>query len=154
MATLGEALHAILAYDYPAREPAIRLADAQATLDRWSVPGFTARDALTASDRLHGILASRWPAAILRREAPVSARIGQQLVQGRIDLLIETGSTSAIVDHKSFPGRADLWETRALQHAPQIGLYAEAVEAASGRSCRELFVHMPVVGALIRVASA
>lgn len=154
MTTLGEALHAILAYDDPAREPAIRLADAQATLDRWSVPGFTARDALTASDRLHGIMASRWPGAILRREAPVSARIGQQLVHGRIDLLIETRSTSAIVDHKSFPGRADLWETRALQHAPQIGLYAEAVEAASGRSCGELFIHMPVVGTLIRVARA
>lgn len=152
MATLGEALHAILAYDDPAREPAIRLADARATLDRWGVAGFNARDALTASDRLHGVLASRWPGAVLRREAPVSARIGQQLVQGRIDLLIETGSTSAIVDHKSFPGRADLWETRALQHAPQIGLYAEAVEAASQRSCGELFVHMPIVGTLIRVA--
>lgn len=151
---LGEALHAILAYDDPARAMDTRLADAQATLDRWRVTGFSAPNALTASDRLHTALAARWPGAGLRREVPVTARIGQQVVQGRIDLLVEAGQAGAIVDHKSFPGRFEQWEAKALQYAPQVALYSEAVGVASGRDCMELFVHMPVVGALLRVARA
>jgi len=151
-ATLGEALHAILAYDDPARPTETRITDAKATLDRWRVTGFSAKDALTASDRLHTKLAVLWPGAKLRREAPVTARIGRQLIQGRIDLLVETNETTAIIDHKSFPGRFEQWEAKALQYAPQVALYGEAVKAASGRSCDHLFVHMPVVGALLRLA--
>lgn len=151
MAALGEALHAILAYDDPKRPSAARLADAEAILKRWRVPGFRASDALTASDRLREALAARWPGAALRHEVPVTARIGQQLVKGRIDLLVEVGNTAAIIDHKSFPGRFENWEAKALEYAPQVALYGEAVRAASGRSCDELFIHMPIVGALLQV---
>jgi ATP-dependent helicase/nuclease subunit A len=154
MAALGEALHVILGYDDPTRDRGTRLADAQATLDRWRVRGFAAADALTASERLHAALADRFPEGVLRREAPVTAKLGEQLVQGRIDLLVENGEGGAIVDHKSFPGRMEHWEAKAIEHAPQVALYAEAVKAASGRSCDDLFVHMPVVGALLRVTRA
>jgi ATP-dependent exoDNAse (exonuclease V) beta subunit len=150
-AVLGEALHAILAYDDPQRSSAIRLADAQAILDRWKVTGFGAKDALTASDRLHDVLSARWPTALVRREVPVTARIGQQLVQGRIDLLVDADTTMAIIDHKSFPGRFEYWEAEALQYAPQVALYGQAVKSVSNRSCDELFIHMPVVGALLRI---
>src|SRR3546814_4687183 len=51
MAALGEALHAVLAYDHPERPIETRLADAQATLTRWSVTGFSPKDAIAASDR-------------------------------------------------------------------------------------------------------
>ena len=152
MAALGEALHAILAYDDPERASKTRIADAQAALDRWRIVGFSAKDALTASDRLHRKLVRRWPDSAVRREVPVTARIGQQLVQGRIDLLVDAGTTAAIIDHKSFPGRFDQWETKALRYAPQVALYGAAVTAASGRVCDELFVHMPIVGALLRLA--
>lgn len=150
--TLGEALHAILAYDDPDRPYQQRLADAQATLIRWKVDGLGAKDALVASDRLHSQLTARWPGAVLRREVPVTARIGQQLVQGRIDLLVEAGAAGAVIDHKSFPGRFEQWEAKALEFAPQVGLYSDAVRAGSGRACDELYIHMPVVGALLRVA--
>lgn len=148
---LGEALHAILAYDDPKRSSAIRLADAQATLDRWKVTGFSAKDALTASDRIYGVLIARWPGAVVRREVPVIARIDQQLIQGRIDLLVDADATTAIIDHKSFPGRFEQWEAKALQYAPQVALYGEAVKIASSRNCDGLFIHMPVVGALLRI---
>jgi hypothetical protein len=97
-------------------------------------------------------LARRWPGAKLTREVPVVATLGDQLVHGRIDLLAETSSGFAIIDHKSFPGAPDLWSERALQYAPQLALYGEAVEAVTGRLCDELFVHMPIVGALLRLA--
>jgi hypothetical protein len=152
MTALGDALHAILAYDDPSRPQSTRLADAEATLARWRIRGFSAQDALTASDRLQMQLRGRWPDAKLAREVPVTARIGEQLAQGRIDLLADRSNAYAIVDHKSFPGRFDQWEGRALQHAPQMGLYAEAVQRVTARACDELWVHMPIVGAMLRVA--
>jgi hypothetical protein len=74
--------------------------------------------------------------------------------QGRIDMLVETEVDSAIIDHKSFPGRFELWEERAISHAPQLAAYARAVETITGRSCTELWIHMPIVGALFRLAPA
>lgn len=65
---------------------------------------------------------------------------------------METNEITAIIDHKSFPGRFEQWEAKALQYAPQVALYGEAVKAASGRSCDHLLVHMPVVGTLLRLA--
>jgi ATP-dependent helicase/nuclease subunit A len=154
MASLGEAMHAVLAYDDPVRSVEIRRADAHATLERWGIQGFSAVDAIEASDRLHAALAGRWPGAKLTREVPVVATLGDQLVDGRIDLLAETSGGFAIIDDKSFPGAPDLWSERALQYAPQLALYGEAVQAVTGRLCDELFVHMPIVGALLRLARA
>ncbi|MGO4411181.1 PD-(D/E)XK nuclease family protein, partial [Brevundimonas sp. M-11_2] len=152
MAALGEALHAILAYDDPMRSPDQRLADADAILRRWNVPALSAADAIEASTRLQNWLADRWPDGEVLREVPVRARIGDQIVQGRIDLLVRHAAGAAIFDHKSFPGALDRWDDQAVGHAPQVGLYAEAVAAASGAACDELFIHMPVVGAILRVA--
>lgn len=85
---------------------------------------------------------------------PVTAPAADQLLKGRIDMLVETGSEFAIIDHKSFPGRFELWEERAVGHAPQLAAYACAVESITGRRCSELWIHMPIVGALFRLAPA
>lgn len=82
----------------------------------------------------------------------MTANLGEQLATGRIDLLIETAAGFAIIDHKSFPGSPDQWADRAIHYAPQLAVYAKAVQAATGRPCEELFIHMPIVGALLRVA--
>jgi ATP-dependent helicase/nuclease subunit A len=154
MSSLGEAIHAILAYDDPDRPAAVREADAQTVLTRWEIVGFSARDALDASDRLHNAMNRRWPESQRTSEVPVTATLGEQLVNGKIDLLVETAAGFAIIDHKSFPGSPDLWDDHAVQYAPQLALYAAAVQAATGRPCEELFIHMPIVGALLRVARA
>lgn len=154
MVSLGEAVHAILAYDDPSRPTEVRKDDAETILIRWGVAGFSACEALEASDRLHGALNGRWPQSKWTPEVPVTATLGEQLVNGRIDLLVETGAGFAIIDHKSFPGSPDQWADRAIHYAPQLALYAEAVQAATGRRCNELFVHMPIVGALLRLAPA
>src|SRR3546814_15134559 len=78
-ADLGEALHAVLAYDQPERPIETRLADAQATLALWSVTGFSPKDAIAASDRLYAVLTARWPGAVVRREAPVVDRKSTRL---------------------------------------------------------------------------
>lgn len=151
MAALGEALHAILAYDDPVRDRDKRLADADAILGRWNVPALSAADAIEASTRLQTWLANRWPGGEILRESPVRARVGDQIVQGRIDLLVRHAIGASILDHKSFPGAFNTWDDRALGYAPQVGLYGEAIAAATGAACDDLWIHMPVVGALLRV---
>jgi ATP-dependent exoDNAse (exonuclease V) beta subunit len=152
MLSLGEAVHAIFAADRADTPHPDRLAKATRILERWGVHQVQAQDVLDAGDRLHRHLGGLWPRARLHRETPVFARLGEQLVSGRIDLLAEHEAGFAVIDHKSFPGSRDTWETRAVSYGPQLGLYAEALEAAAGRPCNELYIHMPVVGALLRVA--
>lgn len=152
MAVLGEAVHAIIAADQPSASADVRLEQAQAILDRWSVHQVTALDILGASDRLLAEISTRWPNAKLHRETPVSARIGDQLVTGRIDLLVEHDGGFVIIDHKSFPGSRDNWGERAIGHGPQLQLYADALDrACPGVPC-ELYIHMPIVGGFLRVA--
>ncbi|PDT01415.1 DNA helicase UvrD [Rhizobium chutanense] len=151
IAALGEALHSIIGYDDPDRDRDQRLADATSILTRWNVTGFKADDALIASDRLATWRRGRWPASSGIAEVPVTAPAADQLLKGRVDMLVETGIDFAIIDHKSFPGRFELWEDRAVGHAPQLAAYAGAVETVTGRRCSELWIHMPIVGALFRV---
>lgn len=153
MLSLGEAVHAIFAADRPDQMGPARLARAQRILSRWGVHQVEAQDVLDACDRLNRHLAGLWPTARLHRETPVFARLGDQLVSGRIDLLAEYDAGFAVIDHKSFPGSRDTWDARAAGYGPQLGLYAEALEAAAaGRPCQALYIHMPIVGALLRVA--
>jgi ATP-dependent helicase/nuclease subunit A len=153
MASLGDAVHAILAADRMSEDFDTRLTRAGAILDRWQVPNLDASEVLAAGDRLAAEIARRWPAAKLYREAPVTARVGEQLVRGRIDLLVEHEHGLAIIDHKSFPGKHDTWDDRAIGYGHQLALYARAIEQLrSGSEC-QLYVHMPIVGALLRVAS-
>lgn len=152
MRALGEAVHAIVAADRAGAAEALRLVQAQNTLDRWGVHQISAKDVLDASDRLHAAIGGRWPDATTYRETPISARLGDQLVNGRIDMLVEHAGGFAVVDHKSFPGSRDTWEGRAAGYGPQLGLYAEALDRARPGVPCELFVHMPIVGALLRVA--
>lgn len=152
MLRLGEAVHAIFAADRADQPPAARHRRAEAILERWGVHQVKAQDVLDACDRLNAHLNGLWPTGRLHRETPVFARLGHQLVSGRIDLLAEHDAGFAIIDHKSFSGSRDTWEARAVGYGPQLGLYADALEAAASRPCDALYIHMPIVGALLRVA--
>ena len=152
MLSLGEAVHAIFAADRADQQPAARHRRAEAILERWGVHQVKAQDVLDACDRLNAHLNGLWPSGRLHRETPVFARLGDQLVSGRIDLLAEHDAGFAVIDHKSFPGSRDTWDAGAVGYGPQLGLYAEALEAAAARPCDALYIHMPIVGALLRVA--
>ena len=152
MLSLGEAVHAIFAADRADQPPAARHRRAEAILERWGVHQVKAQDVVDACDRLNAHLNSLWPTGRLHRETPVFARLGDQLVSGRIDLLAEHDAGFAVIDHKSFPGARETWDARAVAYGPQLGLYAEALGAAATRPCDALYIHMPIVGALLRVA--
>ena len=151
MLNLGEAVHAIFAADRAEQPSPARLATASRILERWGVHQVQAQDVLDACDRLNQHLGRLWPTGRLHRETPIFARLGDQLVSGRIDLLAEHEAGFAIIDHKSFPGSRDTWDARAVSYGPQLGLYAEALEAAVRRPCDALYIHMPIIGALLRL---
>lgn len=152
MLEMGQAVHAVFAADVPNMDRHARQVRADAVLARWHVHEVTASDVLGACDCLYQHLDKTWPGARIHREAPIFAQLGLQLVSGRIDLLVEDDAGFAIIDHKSFPGSRDQWKARAGGHGPQLGLYADALRVATDRPCDRLYIHMPIVGALLRVA--
>ncbi|WIJ25785.1 UvrD-helicase domain-containing protein [Devosia sp. RR2S18] len=153
MQRVGEAVHAIFASDTSTPGASARLERAEAILERWRVHEVNAADIIGACDRLNAYISRTWPDGKARREAPIFAGIEQQLVSGRIDLLMEDDEGYSVIDHKTFPGSRDLWDARAVKHGPQLGLYAEALQVATGRRCERVYVHMPLVGALLRIAA-
>jgi ATP-dependent exoDNAse (exonuclease V) beta subunit len=105
--------------------------------------------------RLTRFITGKYPGAKVLREWPISLREkDNRLMQGFIDMLIETDEGYVIIDHKTFPG-ADA-EERAREYAPQLDAYRRAVEAAAiesgaGKKVLAALVHMPVIGKVYEV---
>jgi ATP-dependent helicase/nuclease subunit A len=152
MQLLGEAVHGFLAADRTTRSAEQRFALAKDALDRWGVTGaLQGASMLEASDRLHRFVTERWPQARWRREVPIFGSVNNQRISGRIDLLIETDEGCVIFDHKTFPGAPDTWVEKALSFCPQIALYRRIIADAVARPILASFIHMPIVGMLIRL---
>ena len=59
-----------------------------------------------------------------------------------------------VIDHKSFPGSPDQWEARATGYGAQLGSYAAAIRRTSEAKCDSLYIHMPLVGVMLRLGPA
>jgi ATP-dependent exoDNAse (exonuclease V) beta subunit len=153
MQLLGDAIHGFLAADRPTLEVAERRALAAELLRRWGVgSALQPDDLLRASDRLRHWIDGRWPGAVWHREWPLLHRQSNgTIVRGTADLVVEHADGYAVIDHKSFPGTAEQAARRALGYAGQLGAYAAAVAAATGRPVTGCFVHLPVLGAVVPV---
>lgn len=151
MDLLGNAVHAYLGTDCTTLLPEERILRAEDILKRWGVSGLIEAEALVeAGSRLQAYLEVSYPGATVRSEWPITLRNSKgQLFQGWIDLLLETAEGFVILDHKSFPGPEA--KERVRKHAPQLRLYREAVEKATGRKVVDLLIHLPVSGMIIRV---
>jgi hypothetical protein len=153
--TVGTTLHAFLAADIEALSDVERRSLADRILRGAGLEKAFAGDTLiAASDALRRFVAWRWPDAVWRREIPIRAHLaterGARLIDGCIDLLLETPRGVVIIDHKSFPGRAAEWEARALDYAPQLLAYARALEIA-GREVLAMIVHFTVGGGIVEL---
>lgn len=153
---IGTALHAFLAADHSALSSTERGELARRILLNAELGTMFAPDALlAASDAFNSYIESRWPGAVWHREIPISAQLdtahGARRIEGTIDLLLETGSGLVIVDHKSFPGRQDLWPERATAYAPQLFTYAKAIRV-KGATVLAMLIHFTVGGGVVEVA--
>jgi ATP-dependent exoDNAse (exonuclease V) beta subunit len=151
MALVGDCVHAFLAVDRSDLAQGDRQQLAARTLKNWAIDALTDKDLVEAADRLYGFIQSNFPDANVHRELPVAGRIGLRRVNGSIDMLVESPNGFIVIDHKTFPGRYDQWEGKALSHRAQLALYSYLVERATGKNVLATYIHMPVVGAIIKI---
>ncbi len=75
----------------------------------------------------------------------------QQIVQGWIDLLLDTPAGYVIIDHKDYPGKDVI--DRMKKYVPQLRTYKEIVEKATGKPVIDTLLHLPISGLVIRILS-
>jgi hypothetical protein len=150
----GDALHACLAASFT---------DVSAPLEQDEIQdilaGFGVGEAMSASEvkaqtaALHAWVRSRWPQGKVRAEVAVSCGNGEgQILQGEIDLLVDTPDGYVIIDHKSSMGTVNRLLEIAGAYSGQLDAYAGAVESATGKAVLEKWLFLPVIGTAICVA--
>lgn len=152
MTIVGEALHRFLAADDPSRDEAWRVALASRLLNAWGVTSLDPRHVIEMGTRFRAFVDKCWPQAVLRREAPIAYRLGDQTMSGRLDLVVEATDEIVIIDHKSFPGGHAQWLEQARKYAGQLRLYRDAVRAAvSDAKTVRMALHLPIGGKVFMV---
>ncbi|MDW7657360.1 MAG: UvrD-helicase domain-containing protein [Bacillota bacterium] len=151
MDNLGSAVHAYLAVDDVGLTDTAKLALARDILDRWGLlDAMDPADIVAAGQRLAEFIRQRYPEHKVYREWPMTLRNDKgQLLQGWIDLLLETPDGYVIIDHKDYPGPDA--EERVKKYIPQMATYQSAVEQATGRPVIETLLHMPISGQILRL---
>lgn len=151
MVFLGEMVHGFLAVDQNDLEKDERLTIAKHIQERYNVHALSAESMVEAGDRLTKFISEQYREVVsVHKEWPIHLRKDLQKASGWIDLLIETREGYVIIDHKTFPGKQADWLSRASIYVPQLQAYAEAIRIATGKSVIDAWIHMPVVGAMIR----
>ena len=56
-----------------------------------------------------------------------------------------------LIDHKSYPGGADRWESVAQDNIGQLVAYKDAVEHASGEKVLESLLFLPIAATDLRI---
>ena len=152
---LGTALHDFFACDDVTRLRADREATAFHII---GATGFTDAiappNAVAAFDRLHAWGSTAWPEGRWLRELPVrmGARSGAEL-RGTCDLVIETPTGFAVVDHKTFLGSEDRVTSQTVASFGQLRAYAEILISALQKPCLGLFVHLPLAGLVVELGA-
>ena len=145
---LGTAIHACLALSFTDPRVPITEDEILRVLDGFGVTGqVPAAAVLRQITAFHDWIERRWPGARAHAEFPVqSAMPDGRILNGRIDLLLETATGWVLIEHKSSPSPAERWETLAAAHGPQLSSYAQALEKATGRAVRAAWLFLPVAG--------
>jgi ATP-dependent exoDNAse (exonuclease V) beta subunit len=77
-----------------------------------------------------------------------------QVINGFIDLLLETKNGWVIIDHKATPRPRNEWKEVARVYSGQLLAYKQAIEAATDQPVFQTWLHFPVGGGLIELSLA
>ena len=152
-ATLGDAMHSLIATEFAHPDVPNRAIRTQRLLDAHGLAAnLSAADVLAAVDRFKATVVARFQPSSILTEVPFTSvnAEGQQLM-GFMDLVLETAAGWVVIDHKTFPGPRSKWREEALSYSGQLTAYAEAL-TKSGRTVAGVWVHFVVGGGLLRVA--
>ena len=155
-ATVGHAIHAAMALAFTDMSKAVAVEDVGSILEGYQLSTKVSGSAL--ADQVRAVVQwvrSRWPSASALPEWPIEATLGNgQVLNGRIDLLLDLGDHWILLDHKSNPGTKADWPELANTHGGQMLAYQAAIEAATGKPVRELWLVLPVSAGAIRIEKA
>ena len=150
---LGQAVHGIIAAEINAPETDAA-ARASRILESWGLAGTVEPEAALAAAR--GFV--RWVKETYEPsswhvEYPITHVLETgQVVQGLIDLLLETKDGWVIVDHKATPRPRTEWQEIAKGYSGQLAMYKAAVEASSEQPVMEMWIHFPVGGGATQIS--
>jgi hypothetical protein len=153
MSALGTAIHASLCLSFTDPSRPVVLDEVQRLLLSHEVhEHVSASQVINQLFALHAWIESRWPQAKAMAEYPVQQLLASgQVLNGRIDLLLDTKDGWVLIDHKSNPSPEAQWEQLAEEHAGQLVAYAQAIEAASGKPVTEAWLFLPTAAGAVRV---
>ncbi|MEO4055133.1 UvrD-helicase domain-containing protein [Solibacillus sp. CAU 1738] len=155
MDVLGRMVHTFLAADSRHIEQAKLEQLAQSILENYDLSALKVPDLIDASNRLHQFVEQTYPENLeIHKEFPIHLKLNNQKAFGLIDYLIELPNGWVIIDHKTFPGREELWAERAVSYLPQLQIYAHALEVASNKPVLEAWIHMPIVGKMVKFSKS
>lgn len=153
MDDLGTAMHACLAMAMSDPVAPLSSEDIQRLLDGHSVGDSASPEAIQAQvEAFKHWLEQKWPGATATVEVPIQSVLGNgQVLDGRIDLLLETEGGWILVDHKSAPFAFQDWDRLVEKHGGQLDAYAQAVEKATGRPVLEKWLYLPIAGGAVSI---
>lgn len=153
MDALGSAIHASLCLSFTDPNCPLSLPDVERLLNGYAVhEHVTAGQVLAQQIALHSWIEAQWPGAKAMAEYPVQQVLSSgQVLNGRIDLLLETQDGWVLIDHKSNPAPEAQWARLAKEHFGQLDAYAKAIETASNRPVIAAWLFLPVSAGAVQV---
>ena len=153
MSVLGTAIHACIGLSFTDRSVPLSETEVGNILSGFDVLGCLSPAAvLRQVSAFHEWLNSRWPGAKPHAEIAVQSKLTTgQVLNGRIDLLLETDEGWILIDHKSSQLAPDHWNQLADEYGAQMAAYASAAEKGSGKSVLERWLFLPVAGGALSV---
>ena len=101
---------------------------------------------------LHSLAEETWPGAGRYTELALTAALEtKQIIDARLDLLIESSEGFHIVDHKFTAEPVTDFEAFAQQHGSQLELYRKAVNLKTGKKVIGLWLNLPRNGVLLEI---
>ena len=101
---------------------------------------------------LRSLILKLWPEAVLHTELAVSAAARNgQLIDARLDLLVETNDGYHIIDHKLTKDSVDNLDVFAEKYVGQLSLYKKAMEVKGDKPVLGLWLNLPGDGVLVEV---
>ena len=153
MSVLGTAIHACIGLAFT--DPNVLPTEAEITK---ILTGFDVLEQIAPLAILQQIQAlrlwlnTRWPDAKPYAEMAVQHMLSnRQVLNGRVDLLLDTEQGWVLIDHKSSQLAADHWDQLASEYGMQMAMYAQAIEQATGRPVIEKWLFLPVAGGAVRI---
>lgn len=150
MGELGSMVHSFLAasHNHPASE---WLSLARQIVNNWGLRALRAEDLPGMAERYRAFMQERYPNFVEHVEWPVDMVHHDQFMTGTVDSLWIGPKGTVIIDHKTFPGREEAWNDKALGYLGQLRQYQLMLDAAGIGPVRDLWIHFPVVGRMIRI---